>query len=302
MLLLEGHNGPVLSLVYSADGATLATGGSDGLVKLWDAATGGERLTCVPLESARGRGVTSVALAPGAPFVAAGYAYGAVFLWDVANGRLLRSLSLPFEGDLAGAPAFVAFLPDGALAVARGPLTSLWDAASGNRLADLRLPQYFAHHVAGRCISLAAGPNGWVATGLYNHALVWDGPGATGADLHWPTGPLAALAFSPDGAHLATARGRSVALWALANRRRVLELRRHEEPVRAVSFTPDGRWLLTAGDDWNVCVWDVCTGERGAAFNWRLGEVRALAVSPDGMTAATAGARRPGVLVWDLEW
>jgi WD40 repeat protein len=305
MLLLEGHNGPVLSLAYSADGATLGTGGLDGLVKLWDAATGRERLTCAPpIWDQRGRGVVSVALAPEAPLVAAGYKGPVPHVWDTTNGRLLRALTGPFEAELAGAPTLVAFLPDGALIVARPAITTLWDAAGGKRLADLPVPGHLAsHHWGSRyCTSLATGASGRVARGEQNRALVWESPGAAAAELHWPTGPLAALAFSPDGAHLATARGRSVALWALANRRRVLELRRHEEPVRAVSFTPDGRWLLTAGDDWNVRVWDVGTGERRAAFNWRLGEVRALAASPDGMTAATAGARRPGVLIWDLEW
>jgi WD40 repeat protein len=110
-----------------------------------------------------------------------------------------------------------------------------------------------------------------------------------------------AVAFSPDGRSLATARGRQVALWDLERSRRSLVLPRHAEEVRALGFTPDGRTLLTAGDDWSVHVWDLPSGQKRASFNWRLGEVAALTVAPDGMTAAVAGTKKPGVLVWDLE-
>jgi WD40 repeat protein len=37
---LEGHSGAVISLVFSRDGRTLASGGDDNTVRLWDVQTG----------------------------------------------------------------------------------------------------------------------------------------------------------------------------------------------------------------------------------------------------------------------
>jgi WD40 repeat protein len=113
-----------------------------------------------------------------------------------------------------------------------------------------------------------------------------------------------ALSFAADGQALAVARARDVGVFRVpgggcGRGRRVL---RHSEEVRVVSFLPDGRTLLSGGDDWTLHLWDVTTGQERGNFNWRLGPITALAVAPDGMTAAVAGSAREGVLVWDLEW
>src|SRR5207245_2929574 len=42
---LRGHRGMVRALAFSADGATLASGGEDHQIRIWDAATGRLRLT-----------------------------------------------------------------------------------------------------------------------------------------------------------------------------------------------------------------------------------------------------------------
>ena len=42
---LVGHTGTIQGLAFSRDGATVATGGDDGIVRLWDASTGSQLLT-----------------------------------------------------------------------------------------------------------------------------------------------------------------------------------------------------------------------------------------------------------------
>jgi len=42
---IKGHDGIVTSLRFHPDGKTLLSGGVDGLIKVWDLATGDERLT-----------------------------------------------------------------------------------------------------------------------------------------------------------------------------------------------------------------------------------------------------------------
>ena len=64
--------------------------------------------------------------------------------------------------------------------------------------------------------------------------------------------------------------------------------------VRAVLFTPDGKQLITAGDDKAIRVWDLPSGRttrilRGEISEGAAGKLYALAISPDGRWLAAAG-------------
>jgi hypothetical protein len=60
---------------------------------------------------------------------------------------------------------------------------------------------------------------------------------------------------------------------------------------------PANRWVEVADETGRVR--DVGAGEERAAFRWPVDQVRAVAVAPDGMTAA-AGANG-GVVIWDVD-
>src|SRR5688572_21484896 len=83
VLTLERLRGDVHGIAYAPDGQTLATGSSDGVVKLWDVTTGKERQT---LHGHRGN-VCSVAFAPDGNTLATGSLDQTVRVWDVRTGQ-----------------------------------------------------------------------------------------------------------------------------------------------------------------------------------------------------------------------
>ncbi|MCI0464994.1 MAG: WD40 repeat domain-containing protein [Gemmataceae bacterium] len=74
---------------------------------------------------------------------------------------------------------------------------------------------------------------------------------------------------------------------------------RHPGWPSSVVFARDGKTLFTAHEDGRVRAWDVATGK--PLFNLRVaeGEVRALALAPDGKTLAAGGYE--GIGLWNLE-
>jgi len=92
----------------------------------------------------------------------------------------------------------------------------------------------------------------------------------------------------------------------------VLDAGGHSSTVRNAVFTADGKYVVTAGYDKTIRVWDLVTGETIRVLRLPVGpagegSIHALALSPDSKTAAVAGwpygAGKYGVLIHlvDLE-
>jgi WD40 repeat protein len=74
----------------------------------------------------------------------------------------------------------------------------------------------------------------------------------------------------------------------------------HSNRVWSVAFSPDNRWLATAGDDNQAIVWDVQTGECLRVLSGHQQLVLTVHFSPDGRQLVTSSADRT-IKQWDLE-
>ncbi|MFO0964394.1 MAG: WD40 repeat domain-containing protein [Gemmataceae bacterium] len=106
-----------------------------------------------------------------------------------------------------------------------------------------------------------------------------------------PGSPLSVIAFSADGAYLASGhQDRKVRLWHVARGEEKWAQEAQRSGIGTLAFAPDGLSLVTGGADSRVHQWDVATGkmlrvfQRGSEF-W-LGTA---AFSPDGRQLFAGG-------------
>ncbi|WP_354636087.1 serine/threonine-protein kinase [Planktothricoides raciborskii] len=128
---LVGHTQEVQSVKFSPDGQTLASGSTDGTVKLWNVNTGKAFRTL----SGHTDSVWSIAIAPDGKTLASGSWDRTVKLWNLETGELRRTL----HGH-AKQVYSVAFSPDGRT-LASGDLNGtikLWSTRNGCQKGTLK--------------------------------------------------------------------------------------------------------------------------------------------------------------------
>ena len=202
--ILTGHPDDIESVSFSPDGNTLASGGFDATVRLWDVRTG-ELLQI--LTGHRGI-VYSVSFSPDGNTLASGGFDATIRLWDVRTGRLLRTLI----GHTAGWISSVSFSLDGRTLASGGRDTTirLWDVRTGRLLRTL------SRHM-GWVRSVSFSPDGRTLASGSSDATVrlWDiRTGRLLRTLIGHTAEVYSVSFNLDGWRLASGSGNgTVLLW-----------------------------------------------------------------------------------------
>lgn len=138
--ILSGHNSAVYSVAFSPNGQILASGSTDGTLKLWNVSNGEVETQCIAsLEGHRGA-VLSVAFCPDGKTIASAGIDGTIGLWDVNTGKCQQV----FSGHTNYVWA-VAFIPQStgekSVLLASGSFDStvkLWSVKTGSCLQTLR--------------------------------------------------------------------------------------------------------------------------------------------------------------------
>src|SRR5262249_7167547 len=132
------HGAPIVSVAYAPDGKSVATGGLDGVLRVWDAATGRQRLripqdgALLPLdEDSEDPHVLPIAYSPDGKRLATPGPDNAVVIQEAATGRAVRTLR-----GLKKPVVTLAFAPDGnrLFAMDQGQAVRGWDADGKERL------------------------------------------------------------------------------------------------------------------------------------------------------------------------
>ena len=231
-------------------------------------------------------------------------------LWDVNSDtapQQFRGHSEPID--------VVEWSPDGRLLLTADLATvRLWDAAAGQEL--YQLPGHFQTSA----INWVNNDQLLTLGGLDQLVRVWDVAAQQPLALlgnYGTTGEIRTLAWSPDNTRLAVLGSDDVVrIWDASSGAVVQALVGHTirgprigggngyQPVNAVIWSPDGRFLATGGSDETIRVWDAATGQQQFVLT-ETAPVRALAWSHDGnFLAATTSDEwdeAGHVRVWNLD-
>jgi WD40 repeat protein/serine/threonine protein kinase/tetratricopeptide (TPR) repeat protein len=242
MRMLRGHSGPVTSLAFSAHGKFLASAGTDKKVRIWDGATG----TALHTLTGHAGAVRCVAFRADGKWLASGGDDGTVRLWESTTGRG----NGPFKGQRSAVYG-VAFARDGRIASAGADHTvRVWNPSIKTRPLILR---GHADLVRG----VAFSPNGkQVASASWDGSVrIWNLVDRKTVTLSGHTQRVESVAYCPDGIHLASASGDgAVKIWDTTGGKPVQTLRGHVGGVLGVVYSPNGKWLASAGD-FSIKLW-----------------------------------------------
>eukprot|EP01012_Entosiphon_sulcatum_P007477 TRINITY_DN13809_c0_g1_i1.p1 TRINITY_DN13809_c0_g1~~TRINITY_DN13809_c0_g1_i1.p1 ORF type:complete len:472 (-),score=31.06 TRINITY_DN13809_c0_g1_i1:20-1336(-) len=248
----RAHTASANSICASLDGKTLVTASSDGTVRVWDACTGDD------LHTMRGHTapVISVTLVheDEKPLIVSGSADGTLRVWD-PNATLCKPCVL--SGHAGAVNCVVAHK----LYVASGSddgTVRIWDISACKGLRTIEDVDSLA------VSAVAFMDNGRsVLSGTASGSVhIWDtASGALLRTLHGHLGSVRSIATYGDIVASAS-DDETVRLWHIT-----LEgaagsvLTGHSDAVQSVTFSSDGRRLLSAGADGTGRVWDVRSGE-----------------------------------------
>ena len=225
-------------------------------------------------------------------------------LWDVASGKLLRTLA-----GHTGWLRSVAFSPDGKLLATGSTDTNvkLWNVADGRLLTTLS-----GHKGWVGTIAFAPDGTSVAASSRDGTVLVWntaDGTPRTSFAYTNQVNPqtnqayyATGLAYTPDGKRMAVGGfDGSIALLDAATGKVERRLTGHTDYIvlRGLAFSPDGKTLYSTSADGTVRAWNVAVGSELGQFEGHGLVVIGLALSPDGKRLASISSEEGTIIVWD---
>ncbi|HEV2991527.1 MAG TPA: AAA-like domain-containing protein [Candidatus Angelobacter sp.] len=331
IVTIRGQQQQICWLAFSADGRALIITDWNGLVRVWDLTTGKERwhvrqepghiiyattspdgsllatltdnshyihlwnirrrFEQKPITSREYR-FSSVAFFPDGRRLLTASKDGSLQIWDTHFMQLLTCLS-----GHASYVTSIAFSPNGKLfaTASYDRTTKIWSVSDGHAIETIK-----GHGSAVFAIAWSHDSKSVASSGEDTAVKLWNIAEPPAAEILG----YEATAFNEQDELLAlgiseSAKGNRLKLWNLSAGRPVAELNEPAQKVMCALFSPDRKFLATAGTDSLVKFWDVSTGQALRQFAGPVGTIKGIALSADDRWLASGGDDRR-LTLWDV--
>jgi WD40 repeat protein len=192
-----------------------------------------------------------------------------------------------------------------------GQVVQEWSLSTGQPLPDRTIEPYdrpggkllsiqgFTFSADGRRAAIALGrvqQKRWKTRIVFLDAVT--GTLGIGAEIEFRYELPRTLTFSPDGRRLVGLCGPVLRVWDADTANEISPQQSGRRHLQDLAFTPNGRRLITVSNDKTASIWDTSTWAVVGGYEWKVGNLRSVAVSPDGLLVA-AGGDSGKIVVWD---
>lgn len=314
--ILEGHDETVHIAAFSPDKSMIASAGSSGAIRLWDAETGRLHSIFTGYTNA----ITSLAMMSNGTTLVTANREQPMQLWD--SLRIKNKGTIQGERDPYAASA-VTFSPDETI-LAGGAYDNvvLWDVNSLQETTTLK-----GHNGQINTIVFSSDGRTLAAFAMYDKTIqLWNvSTGEEKFKLNGQAERIFSLEFSSDGTKIATTEAltqeeHAIRLWDAKTGENITTFANivnarsgRQLPVMAVAFSPDGKTVASLDLSTDIQLWNVETKKHKSTLKENVLDIYGnyyenmdIAFSPDGKTLVSTGlglvntSLRSTINVWDV--
>ncbi|CAE6375190.1 unnamed protein product [Rhizoctonia solani] len=299
--VLFRNTGYIRSVVFSSDGLHLASGSSDGNVRIWEVEGISEEEVIVNHPDGHNSWIKSVSFSPCGTYLVSGSYDKTVCIWDSQSKQLTHRLQKHEHWVIS-----VGVSNDSKYfySVSEDRLIHVWSKRTGEleyTIGPIEADGQHDDHYDEFWPAILLFDTKRVVCGSMSGRIYIQDDGKPTCTLTGHNGWVFSIAFSPSRQLIASGSDDGVVMiWDATTRERLFGPLMHSGSVFSIAFSPDGTQLASGCFDGIICLWSSLTGIAvGNPFGGHTGCILSVFFSPSGHQLVSGSADK-SLRVWDV--